>query len=542
MGRPPVLTKEEERTVVQMVLKYADRGIPLTREHVRDAIQMLVHSLPEKRKSMIPFRDGRPGVKYMRLFEKRHIRALKVAVLRYQEAKRHAAVNAETLSSHFSTLQKVIEEYCIDAPRLWNLDETGASPARNAKGNVRQRRFLRRSGTHEMRLPEFVRTSRTTVMPVVSASGESGPPLFVFRGKRLPFREVLHNGKAEIQTYADYLPRGACLAMREEGGGADTRNFYEWAKKYVASVADLTANGRHVLLVFDGYSAHMSLRVLELFSENRVQVYALPAHTSGSTQPLDVVAFSVFKRELNEVISMTLQAGTQHELDMYSFCALMTKAYHKTFTRDIIISSFRRSGLWPLDATRLLNTPRPCDSNALSDVLSPDELMTMLESKRAQVRSEALGANTSLLRTGFVDTTRGAILTSERAIEIARQKALRDEQKRDQERLQQMRRDAVVAERDEQRQKRIKRAREQIAARRAALAGMPLDAYKAKVRSFKERRSIARLSALRKRAKKEMHYAAKLAATRSAAATQQMSPEPVANDPLLWFASTICDS
>lgn len=62
----------------------------------------------------------------------------------------------------------------------------------------------------------------------------------------------------------------------------------------------------------------MSLRFLGLFKANNIVVYALPAHTSRKTQPLDVLGFSLFKVALNFAISTVLSANELDELDMYA--------------------------------------------------------------------------------------------------------------------------------------------------------------------------------------------------------------------------------
>ena len=82
----------------------------------------------------------------------------------------------------------------------------------------------------------------------MSATDEAGPPLYVFKGKKLPFREVLLHGRVQVQTYTQLLPRHACIAMREEGGRVDARNFLQWTHRFIESERDLTANGRHMLL------------------------------------------------------------------------------------------------------------------------------------------------------------------------------------------------------------------------------------------------------------------------------------------------------
>lgn len=141
----------------------------------------------------------------------------------------------------------------------------------------------------------------------------------------------------------------------------------------------------------------MSLRVLVLFKKNNVEVYALPAYTSGKTQPLYVVAFSVFKAALNYAISTVLQANKLDELDMYAYCALIKDVYYKASTRKNIQASFRRARMWPLDTTRLLNKPRPQDDEDVGTVLSVPELIKLYEQSRAVARQNMLGCEVTFV-------------------------------------------------------------------------------------------------------------------------------------------------
>ena len=122
---------------------------------------------------------------------------------------------------------------------------------------------------------------------------------------------MLTNGRVEVQTYAQLLPRGKSIALREDGGGVGSANFLAWTEAFTASVRDLSANGGHVLLIYDSYAAHMSMRVLEIFRRDRIVVYAIPAHTSGKKQPLDVVVFDVYKQELDDSILRALRPDEQ---------------------------------------------------------------------------------------------------------------------------------------------------------------------------------------------------------------------------------------
>lgn len=491
-GRPPVFKADEEMLIVQMLLTYADRGVPLTRIHLTEAISLFVKQLPHQRRKSIPFANGRPGVKFLRSFERRHRERLRFAVPVRQEAKRFAAVNARTLAYHFETLKELMLEHNIDAHRLWNLDETGSTPGRDASGNGKRRRYLRRRGELDLKLPDFVRTGRTSLMPVVSAAGDVGPPLFVFKGTSLPYRNVIENGNIVTQTYTTYLPRGACVAMRAEGGGIDIANFLSWAQLFVSSVKDLTSNGRKVLLTYDGYAAHMSLPVLQLFRTNNIVVYALPAHTSGKLQPLDVVAFSVYKRNLNNLIAKVVRADATDELDMFHFCAIMREAFYESFTRENIRASFKRSGMWPINADRLLGKPLPHDDDDVGTTLQPSELARVYEESRTAARRAILGNDVTLLRNGNVNTRRGAVLTSDGAMAKVLEKSKADTEK--------IERDQQAAAQRELRQARVaqqkQREREKLDAivlgRRARAAGMAVEQYRKTLRPMKLRRALAK--------------------------------------------------
>ena len=123
--------------------------------------------------------------------------------------------------------------------------------------------------------------------------------------------------------------------MREKGSRVDSDNFLNWTNYFVDFVSDLTANGRKLLRIYDRYRSHMSLTVLKLFADNNIVVYALPPHTSGKTQPFDVVAFSAFEKKLNDLRLETTNRFLQRPTAVFDFTDMLTAAYHETFTRNI---------------------------------------------------------------------------------------------------------------------------------------------------------------------------------------------------------------
>lgn len=96
----------------------------------------------------------------------------------------------------------------------------------------------------------------------LSASGNAAPTLFVFNRVNLPAQCC----EIEPQTYADLLLCCAFSTMRENSVRVDLSKFYQSTKRFVESMVDLHANGRHFLFASDRHDAHMSLSVLKTLS------------------------------------------------------------------------------------------------------------------------------------------------------------------------------------------------------------------------------------------------------------------------------------
>lgn len=80
----------------------------------------------------------------------------------------------------------------------------------------------------------------------------------------MPFRVNLVNGTMVVESISEYLLTRSTLVMRKDGG-FDSSNFLSWAEKVVEHVKPLTIGGRKVLITYDGYKAHMTLKVLKMF-------------------------------------------------------------------------------------------------------------------------------------------------------------------------------------------------------------------------------------------------------------------------------------
>lgn len=133
------------------------------------------------------------------------------------------------------------------------------------------------------------------------------------------------------------------------------------------------------VLVYDGYWSHLSLRVLKLFDANNIVVYALPAHRSGTTQLCDLVVFSCFKKALNSVANNCVSGYTCTKIRVFDFSAMMKEAYERSFTISNIKACFRRAGLWPFNANKLLSIPCPVSESQIGTIALPEQLENEFE-------------------------------------------------------------------------------------------------------------------------------------------------------------------
>ena len=327
-------------------------------------------------------------------------------------------------------LESVIAENNIDPCRIANLDETGTTPDRDCNQTARTKVYNLRGVQPQQRSSQFVNVNRITMMSVIFANGEAGRSMFVCKGKHLKFRTTVVDGKPVVETLADCLPRGSIVTMRENVAGVDSYNFIEWAKLFVVDVKDLTMNNRNVLLVLDGYRSHMTYQALRILQTGGVIVYALPAHTSGYTQPLDVSVFGPFKESLRASVEGLASPCVRNKYDIFDYLKIMREAFSLAFTRRNILSGFAEAGIWPLHAPALLSRPLPESARNRGRILTVDELADLFELKRSE-RRNGLGLRPRMMANGYLDTSAGLVLTTTSAMALVYGKFKRDRAKLD---------------------------------------------------------------------------------------------------------------
>jgi len=173
MGPCSFLSDKEENRIKAWVLNNATLGFPLKEEDVKDSVQKVIKDFPRT----TPFKDSRPGEKWMKLFLKRNSEITK----RNTEviSKARAAVTEEKIRDWFQELDDfLMNQNCrdvLDDPsRIFNCDETGlqACPkSGRVLGPRHIKDFYEIAQGHEKEC--------ITVLCIYSADGTVAPPMVV---------------------------------------------------------------------------------------------------------------------------------------------------------------------------------------------------------------------------------------------------------------------------------------------------------------------------------------------------------------------------
>jgi hypothetical protein len=274
-------------------------------------------------------RDNRPGKDWVISFMERHHLSVKCPSA-LEKARKTAASNPDIIYQYYSTLEKeTIRLRIVHRPEcVWNIDETSLFI------DPRKLKVIASKGQKASRTQATSGREATTVMAGISAAGECLPPLIIFKGQKLQSTWRSPNAYKGTQY--------AC----SESGWMVSEIFYDWFKYFC-----LTITQRPLLLVYDGHSTHLtSAVILQARSEN-ITIVKLPPHTTDKLQPLDVVCFKPLKTQWDKAISTWTKDNNARRITKPEFVSLVGSVWDKVFTHDIIVKSFEKTGLYPVDRT-----------------------------------------------------------------------------------------------------------------------------------------------------------------------------------------------
>lgn len=108
------------------------------------------------------------------------------------------------------------------------------------------------------------------------------------------------------------------------------------------------AAGQKRILILDGHSSHLSLRLLRKAREFNVDIIIYPSHCTHLLQGLDVVCFAPFKQIWAKEIRM-FEAENYRGVRKEDFAQVFGKAYLRAFTPQLILQAWETTGVFPFN-------------------------------------------------------------------------------------------------------------------------------------------------------------------------------------------------
>ncbi|CAG4939390.1 unnamed protein product [Parnassius apollo] len=238
------------------------------------------------------------------------------------------------IGEYFNLLENTLKDLNLfESPQLiWNLDETSLclDPSRTKVcGQINKPCARSTYGSGKENI---------TMLTGASANGKKLPPLIVFKGKF-----VWDQWMAEL-VGGDYDFELSYAASTK--GWMETDIFYNYIEKVlIPSLGE----ERPVLIVCDGHSTHVHVRVVELAIRNRITILKLPPYTSHLLQPLDIAVFKSFKSIWNAKLVEWQRRNVGTKMPKKVFAQALADTWRET-NPNIIKSGFRKAGIFSFNA------------------------------------------------------------------------------------------------------------------------------------------------------------------------------------------------
>lgn len=327
-GRLTVFPAEVEEQLVSHILRLEEHMFGIT---IRD-VRKLAFQLADRNNLPHNFNLERQmaGKCWYYAFMKRHAELS----LRQPESTSMARVkgfNKESVYKYFDILEKIVDDYQLDATRIFNVDESGFSTVQK-----KNQKILAKKGKNQVGIVSSgERGVNTTIVCCFSASGLYVPPMVIFKRKR------------DCQDLKAGAVPGSIVTISDTGY-INSELFVRWLQHFISVVNPTTE--RKVLLLLDGHSTHSkNLAALELARDNGIIMLQLPSHTTHKLQPLDVAFFKPLETFYTQEIEMWLRSNPGLCVTQKQVTQLLANAYARAATLQSAYGGFRATGAWPVN-------------------------------------------------------------------------------------------------------------------------------------------------------------------------------------------------
>lgn len=328
-GTGTVIPLKEEDDIVNWVLYRSQVGAPVSKSELFDCVQKLVETMKIK----TPFTNDRPSRHWYEGFKKRHPN---LCIRRPQHLScSRATVTREELQEWFREIGKYLEDrnlLDISSNRYFNCDESSIMLCPDAE------RVLAEKGSRTVYKIVDGGREALTVLFMFSADGTRAPPMIMYPFKKDLPKRIVNN-----------TPTGWGIGV-SDSGWMTTETFYE----YITNIFYLwlvKENIEFPVVVFmDNHSSHLNLPLVTFCREKQIELIMLAPNSTHIMQPLDIAFFHPFKVAWKKCVPKWKSQQSIMRIKKEDFPHVLKFTLDSMRDeRNIIISGFRASGLYPFN-------------------------------------------------------------------------------------------------------------------------------------------------------------------------------------------------
>lgn len=291
------------------------------------------------------------------------------------DVQRKLAQEPEALRGWFTRLEGFIEKLGIQPEDMYNMDETGC------RIGVATNQYIYSKNGRQVFIPNANNRELVTLVECISSSGVAITPMLIIKAATV------------MEHWVVDLPDDYLITVSETGYSNDQLAFH-WLKHFNKQTKRRTKGAWRLLLV-DGHSSHETMELLKYAEDHRIQLFALPPHTTHLLQPLDVGCFQPLKWYHGRCLDWAARTGSR-DINKADFMATVEEIRRLTFTRKTILGGWRRTGIAPFNPEIVLSQLKrqeECDSSTDERSPTPPPLPNQRETTPLIVSSPPLLAS-----------------------------------------------------------------------------------------------------------------------------------------------------
>jgi hypothetical protein len=180
----------------------------------------------------------------------------------------------------------------------------------------------------------------------VYADGQALPPVLIFQGISSLQSSWLEDVKAgKHKAFFSNTP----------SGWSNNDLGLAWLEQVFERATSTKARRRWRLLIFDGYTSHLTMDFIGFRNAHKILLAVLPPHATHTLQPLDVVLFAPLAAlYTSQLIQYLHNSQGLTAMRKGNFFPLFWEAWMSSFKEETVRKSFEATGIIPMNAEVVL--------------------------------------------------------------------------------------------------------------------------------------------------------------------------------------------